>query len=103
MAKVVITDYKWAGKWLFLRIKTKCEECDTNTAILKDMMKKEFKKKDVKLEIKPWLNNWFEAWVRSGFRAWHAPIILVNNKLFAQGRVIDRKKLAKTVLDELTN
>lgn len=95
---IKITDYKWEGRWLFLRIKTGCGECDLSTAILKDMMKKEFKGKNVELEIKPWLNNWYKVIFYGG---WHAPVIIVNNKIFSQGKVIKRKEFYDFVMEEL--
>ena len=94
MAKVNIIDYKWSGSWGPFKIKTSCGECDFNIALLKDMMDKEFKKKDVDLQIKPWLNNWFRVVLKGG---WHAPVIMINGKLFAQGRIIKRKEVDKLV------
>jgi len=96
---VKITQYKWAGKKWFLKIKSTCEECDITTSILKNMMKKEFKDKDVAFETKPWLDNIFYClWQR----AWHPPIIMVNNKKFYQFSkrhpLFDRQKLKQTVL-----
>ena len=94
MAKVDIIDYKWEGKWGPFKIKTYSGECDFNTALLKDMMEKEFKKKDVSFEIKPWLDNWFKVLLKKG---WHAPVIMINGKLFAQGKLIKRKDVEKYV------
>ncbi len=95
---VKITDYKWEGNWLFFRIKTRCGECDLSTSILKDMMKKEFNGKNVQLDIKPWLNNWYKPIL---FGGWHAPIVMINNKIFSQGIVPNRKNLAEFVFEEL--
>ena len=98
MKHVLIENYKWEGRWGLFRIKTRCSECDLNTTILKNMLVKEFKGRPVKLEIKPWLNNWYSIIFRGG---WHAPIVLVNKRLFSQGVVIDRNKLNKRVKQEL--
>lgn len=95
--RVTITDYKWEGAWLFFRIKTRCSECDLSTAILKDMKNKEFKGLPVEIVVKPWLDNWFMVWVKSGFRAWHAPIIMADNELISQGMLVPRERLAKKV------
>ena len=62
------------------------------------MKKKEFAGKPVIIEIKPWLTHIFESLRRGG---WHAPVILVNGKLFSQGIVIDRDKLNQRVLSEI--
>jgi len=94
MPKVEVIDYKWMGKWGPFKIKTKCSECDFNTALIKDMMNKEFKGRGITFEIKPWLDNWFKVILRGG---WHAPVITVNGKVYAQGIVIKRKEFAKYV------
>lgn len=99
--KVTITDYKWEGKWLFFKIKTHCNECDLSTAILKDMKNKEFKGLPVEIIVKPWLDHWFEAWMKSGFRAWHAPIIMVDGEVISQGILVPREKLARRVFELL--
>ena len=67
---------------------------DFNTALLHDMMEKEFKDKDVIFEIKPWLDNWFKVLLKRG---WHAPVIMVNGKVFAQGKIIKRKPFTEYV------
>lgn len=95
MAKVEVIDYKWVGKWGPFKIKTQCGECDFDTALIKDMMKKEFKGKDISFEVKPWLDNWWRVIWKF---AWHAPIIMVNGKVYSQGVTIKRKEFAKYVL-----
>lgn len=99
MAKrqMIITDYKWAGKFWFFRIKTRCEECDLSTAILEDMKRKEFKGLPVKVVVKNWLDNPFEPFFKSGLRAWHAPIIMVDGEVISQGKFVPREKLAQRV------
>jgi len=101
---ITITQYKWEGKLLFFKIKTKCEDCDLTTANLKDMMGREFKGKDVKFEVKPWLDNFFYCLFRL---TWHAPIIMINGKKFFQfserEKLFDRKKLKEEVLNLLKN
>ena len=58
------------------------------------MKQKEFAEKPVKIEINPWLTYIWDSLRHGG---WHAPVILVNGKLFSQGVVIDRKKLVEQV------
>ena len=100
--KVKITQYKWAGKKGPFKIKSKCEECDLTTTVIKDMMKKEFKNKSIKFEIKPWLDDVFYVLSKG---AWHAPIIFVNSKKFFQYTsrkpLFDRKELKELVFKEL--
>ena len=96
--KVEILMYRWAGKKFFLEIKSPCEECDLNTAILKDMQQSEFRGKNVEVKLEPWLTCLWQALRHGG---WHAPVVVVNGKLFSQGIVIDRKKLANLVQSKL--
>jgi len=100
--EVLITLYKWEGKKWFFKITSDCEECDTTEAMLKDMMKREFKGKNVKLVIKPWLDNIFAALLKRGT---HPPVLLINGKKFHQysirNPIFNRKKFKKTVLRKL--
>ena len=104
MAKVLITQYKWAGNWGPFKIKSHCSDCDTTTAMLKSMMGKEFKGKPVTFEIKPWLNSWLKVLLQG---AWHAPIVFVNGKKFWQFShkeiFFNREKLKERVEKELTS
>ena len=99
---IIITQYKWAGRLWPFKIKTGCEECDLTEASLKNMLKNEFKGKDVKFEVKSWLDNFFYCLFRF---AWHAPIIMVNDKKFYQfsekEHLFDREKLKELVLSRL--
>lgn len=95
MKQTKIDLYLWEGKkWIF-EIKSECRECDLTSAMLKDMKKKEFKGRDVMIEIKPWLDNVFSSLLKGG---WHPPVLMVNGRVFSQGVVPDRKKLAQKVL-----
>jgi hypothetical protein len=98
---VKIVQYKWAGKLGPFSIKSKCQECDLTTNIIKNMMSKEFKGKGVTFEVKPWLDNFFYCLFRL---SWHAPIIIVDGKKFYQYNhkypLFDRKKLESLVLKQ---
>lgn len=93
---VNITMYRWAGKKFGITIKSECEECDINSGILKDMKQKELIGRPVIIEIKPWLTNIWNSLFRGG---WHAPVVLVDRKLFSQGVVINRSKLSKLICE----
>lgn len=95
---ILITMYRWAGRKFGITIKSECKECDINTAILKDMKEKEFANTDVAIEIKPWLTHVWESLRKGG---WHAPVIMLEDRIFTQGIVLDRKELAKQVLQLL--
>ena len=95
--------YKYAGKLLLFKIREDCKECNLTEAILKNMMKREFKEKNVKFEVKPWLSNFFYCFFRL---SWHAPIITFNGKKFHQynhcNPLFNRKELKTLVLKELS-
>lgn len=78
---IVIVNFKWAGKLGPIKIKSSCDECDITTSMLRKMVAEDFKGKNVVFEVKPWLNNIFYCLSKG---AWHAPIIIVNDKKFFQ-------------------
>jgi len=87
---VKLTLYRYAGKFLFFRIKNRCNECDITNAVLQRLMNEQLKGKPVSLRIVPWLDNWWKViWVGG----WHAPILTVNGRVFSQGIVPDTPKL----------
>lgn len=95
---VNITQFKWAGHFGPIHIKTTCDQCDLTTATLQDMMTNEFQGKPVTFAVKPWLDNLFYCLLRG---TWHAPIIMVNGKKFYQFSekepLFDRDQLAAHV------
>ncbi|MBF0385470.1 MAG: hypothetical protein HQL27_06320 [Candidatus Omnitrophica bacterium] len=95
---VLITQYKWAGSWGPIKIKSHCDECDLTTHNLRALVEKEFKGKNVIFEIKPWLDN---GWYCLARGAWHPPIIMINGKLFFQFShnkpLFDKGKLVQAV------
>lgn len=93
--ETIITMYYWAGEKLGIKIRNSCAECDINHGILEDMQQKEFKDKAVRVVFKPWLSNLWESLLYGG---WHAPVVIVNGRLFSQGIVIDRRKLSEMAL-----
>lgn len=94
MRPVTITMFYWAGEKFGIKIKNSCKECDMNHGILEDMKQKEFKGRHIAIEFKPWLTHLWEALFYGG---WHAPVVVVNGRLFSQGVVVDRGKLAERV------
>lgn len=91
---VRLTLYRYAGKFLFFRIKNRCRECDISYTILQRLMNEQLRGKPVSLRIVPWLDNFWKVIWRGG---WHAPILTVNSKVFSQGRVPDVPKLLSTI------
>ena len=91
---VRLTLYRYAGKFLFFRIKNRCKECDISYAILQRLMNEQLRGKAVSLRIVPWLDNFWKVIWRGG---WHAPILTVNEKVFSQGKVPDIPKLLSKI------
>jgi glutaredoxin len=91
---VKLTLYRYAGKFLFIRIKNRCKECDITYTILQRLMNEAFYGKPVSLQIVPWLDNFWKVIWKGG---WHAPILTVNGKVFSQGQVPDISKLLSTI------
>ena len=91
--RVRISYYRWEGRFLFFRIKERCRECDMTYAVLQQLLADVFQDKPVSLDIKPWLDNWWKILWRG---AWHAPIVMVNGRVFSQGVVPDVHALVRT-------
>jgi len=92
--EIRLTYYRYAGKFLGFRIRSRCQECDLTYALLQQLLADVFRGRPVSLVIKPWLDNWWRVIWRG---AWHAPILLVNGRLFSQGGVPDVPRLLRTI------
>lgn len=94
--KNIITMYKWSGSWGPFRIKSECEECDITESVLKKLVEDD--KDCVEVEFHDWLPNWYKLF--SKYAAWHAPIILINKKLYSQGKEVRLEKIKKFIDSE---
>ncbi|MEO1694861.1 MAG: glutaredoxin [Pseudomonadota bacterium] len=92
---VRVTLYRWAGKWGPFKVNIPCGECTLTGDILKDTFETDLAGIPVVLEIKDWLSNWPSALKRGG---WHAPIVLVEDKIIGQGHALNRGVLAEAVI-----
>ena len=98
MKKLDIVVYKMTGKQLFFHVPEKvCEECDLSVAQVKNVAKK-INNNKINIEIRPWFNYLPQALLKGG---WHAPVVLINGKIFSQGIVPDAKKLESEIRQEL--
>lgn len=95
---VHIRYYRWAGRFLWFRIRTDCEECDLTRAVLDRLFDGPLRDKPVRLTVKPWLNNWWRILWRG---AWHAPVVMLNGRVFSQGICPDVQALIRAVAHEL--
>ena len=96
---VKVTLYRWAGSWGPFRVKIPCGECTLTKDILKDTFDNELADVPVELEVKDWLSHWWEP-LKMG--AWHAPIIVVDDKVISQGEALNRGVLVQSVINEWT-
>lgn len=99
MRPIRITFYAWAGSWGPFSIKIPCGECSVTRDILLDLMSNELEGIPLELKEGEWLSNWWRP-LRHG--AWHAPIVMVENKVVSEGEVINRGNLCEAVVKEYT-
>ena len=65
---VSLTLYRYAGKFLFFRIKKRCKECDIAYVILQRLMTEQLLGKPVSLRIVPWLDNFLKIIWKGGWQ-----------------------------------
>ena len=97
MDKIKITLYRWAGSWGCFKIKIPCGECTLTKDILEDTFQNELNGIPIELTIKDWLSSWWEP---LKYGAYHAPIIIVENKVISQGEALNRGVLTQAVISE---
>ena len=98
--KVKIEIYRWAGAWGPFKVKIPCGECTLSVDIIKDTIDNELNGIPIDLEIKEWLTEWWKPLMKGG---WHAPIIMVDNKVVSQGYALNRGILTEAVVKSYVN
>ena len=93
-----VLQYKWAGSWGPFHIKVPCGECSVTETMIRKVIETEFQGYEIAFQVRDWLPNWWRVILRGG---WHAPIVMVNDKLIGQGRVIDPGTLAAALRAEI--
>ncbi len=83
LSKIKITLYRWAGSLGPFRITSECVECDFAVAVIRDVLSAH-PDWPAEFEIKPWLNH---IWQALSYGGWHAPVLIIDNRLVTQGRV----------------
>ncbi len=91
-----ITLYRWAGKWGPFKVKIPCGECALTHDVIDDTVAFELANAEVEVVVKDWLSRWWEPLFKGG---WHAPIVMVNGEVIAQGHALNRGVLAETVME----
>ncbi|MCB9336245.1 MAG: glutaredoxin [Flavobacteriales bacterium] len=87
--------FRWAGQWGPFKVKIPCGECTLTRDIIKDVMENELKGVPITLTEKDWLSFWWLPLRRGG---WHAPIVMVNDKVISQGRALNRGIFTEAVV-----
>ena len=103
MAKPIeIKIYRITGKQFFFDVPHEmCEECELTVGLTKSVLHElGLAEKDptVKLIVKPWIEYSLEALAKGG---WHAPVLMIDGKIFTQGIVPNKAKLKERLAREL--
>ncbi len=93
---VKVTMYRWAGSWGPFQIKVPCGECSLTQDVIRDTMASELEGIAVELQIREWLSEWWQPLLKGG---WHAPIVMVEEKVISQGRALNRGVLTQAVIE----
>jgi glutaredoxin len=94
--RVVVTLFRWAGAWGPFKVKIPCGECSLSKDVILDTLSAELAGIPVDLDIREWLSEWWKPLLKGG---WHAPIVMVEGKVIAQGHALNRKVLAQAVIE----
>lgn len=89
--------YKWEGQWGPFKIKIPCGECALTEDVIEATLENELANAEVNFEVIEWLTYWWQPLFAGG---WHAPIIMVEDKVIAQGDALNRGVLAEMVIRE---
>jgi len=93
---VEVTLFRWAGNWGPFSVKIPCGECSLTKDVILDTLNTELKGIPIELDIREWLSQWWRPLLRGG---WHAPIVMVEDKVISQGRALNRGLLTEAVID----
>lgn len=93
---VVVQVYRWAGKWGPFQVNIPCGECSLTKDIIVDTIVTELDGIPVELDMRDWLSEWWKPLLKGG---WHAPIVLVDNKLISQGKALNRGVLSQAIIE----
>ncbi len=89
--------YRWAGSWGPFKVNIPCGECALTVDVIKDTLETELKGITVNLVIRDWLSEWWKPLFKGG---WHAPIVIVGDKIVSQGHALNRGVLTEAIIEE---
>ncbi|MDZ7828918.1 MAG: glutaredoxin domain-containing protein [Halofilum sp. (in: g-proteobacteria)] len=93
---VHITVYRWAGAWGPFRVNIPCGECALTGDVIRDTLEHELDGIEVQLETRDWLSHWWRPLKAGG---WHAPIVMVDDRVVSQGLALNRGVLTQAVVE----
>ena len=94
---VKVDQYRWAGQWGPFKIKVRCGECTLTQNIIKDVIQNELSDIPITFNEYEWLSNWWKPLFKGG---WHAPIVMVEDKVINQGTALNRGVFIEAVMKE---
>lgn len=97
MTPIKITVYRWAGAWGPFKVSIPCGECSLTKDVILDTMENELDGIPIELDMRDWLTEWYKPLLKGG---WHAPIIMVEGRIIAQGSALNRGLLTQAVIEE---
>lgn len=98
-APVPVTVFRWAGAWGPFKVRIPCGECALTGDVIKDCLATDLAGIEVNLETRDWLSEWWKPLAKGG---WHAPIVLVNDRLLCQGAALNRGLFVQAVIEAAT-
>lgn len=96
MTPIKITVYRWAGAWGPFKVNIPCGECSLTKDVILDTMENELDGIPIELDMRDWLTEWYKPLLKGG---WHAPIIMVEGRIIAQGSALNRGLLTQAVIE----
>ncbi len=101
---IEILIYRITGKQFFFNVPdAMCEECELTVGLTKKvLLELGVGKGDtrVNLTVKPWWEHSVEALSKGG---WHAPVLMIDGKIFSQGVVPNKPKLKEYLEEKLSH
>lgn len=93
---VKITVYRWAGAWGPFKVSIPCGECALTHDVIQHTISHELEGIPVEVTTLDWLSHWWAPLLKGG---WHAPIVMVENKIISQGAALNRGLLTQAVIE----
>lgn len=92
---VKLTLYRWVGAWGPFSVRIPCGECSLTLDVINDTLETELAGIPVTVEVRDWLSEWWKPLPKGG---WHAPIVIVEDRLISQGHALNRGLLTEAVI-----